>query len=88
MSCASARSASCSSPAPDRACRARSTCLQGGAAPWVRQAEAEAGTRKDRLTAEERDRLEALERENREPNGIFKAASVYFAMELDGAPRR
>jgi transposase len=58
---------------------------------WVRQAEADAGQRKDRLTTEERERLKALERENRElrkANEILKAASVFFAKELDGNPRR
>jgi transposase len=58
---------------------------------WVRQAEADAGTRNDRLTSDERDRLKALEREVRElrkANEILKAASVYFAKELDGTPRR
>jgi transposase len=58
---------------------------------WVRQAEADAGTRHDRLTSDERDRLKALEREVRElrkANEILKAASVYFAKELDGTPRR
>ena len=58
---------------------------------WVRQAEADAGTRNDRLTSEERERLKALERENRElrkANEILKAASVFFAKELDGTPRR
>ena len=58
---------------------------------WVRQAEADAGTRNDRLTTEERDRLKVLERENRElrkANEILKAASVFFAKELDGIPRR
>ena len=53
---------------------------------WVRQAEADAGTRNDRLTTSERERLKALERENRElrrANEILKAASVYFAKELD-----
>ena len=58
---------------------------------WVRRAEADAGTRKDRLTTEERERLKALERENRElrkANEILKAASVFFAKELDGTPRR
>jgi transposase len=57
----------------------------------VRQAEADAGTRKDRLTSDERERLKALERENRElrkANEILKAASVFFAKELDGTPRR
>jgi transposase len=53
---------------------------------WVRRAEADAGTRNDRLTTSERERLKALERENRElrrANEILKAASVYFAKELD-----
>jgi transposase len=43
------------------------------------------------LTTEERDRLKVLERENRElrkANEILKAASVFFAKELDGTPRR
>ena len=53
---------------------------------WVRQAEADAGARSDRLTSSERERLKALERENRElkkANEILKAASVFFAKELD-----
>ncbi len=53
---------------------------------WVRQAEADAGGRRDRLTSDERDRLRELERENRElrkANDILKAASVFFAKELD-----
>jgi transposase len=52
----------------------------------VRQAEADNGSRRDRLTREERERLKALERENRElrkANEILKAASVFFAKELD-----
>jgi transposase len=58
---------------------------------WVRQAEADAGTRRDRLTTEERERLKALECENRElrkANEVLKAASTFFARELDGTPRR
>ena len=58
---------------------------------WVRQAEADAGSRNDRLTTEQRERLKALERENRDlrkANEILKAASVFFAKELDGTPRR
>jgi transposase len=53
---------------------------------WVRQAEADAGTRRDLLTSDERERLKSLEREVRElrkANEILKAASVYFAKELD-----
>jgi transposase len=58
---------------------------------WVRQAEADAGQRNDRLTTGERERLKELERENRElrkANEILKSASVFFAKELDGTPRR
>jgi transposase len=53
---------------------------------WVRQTEADAGTRSDRLTSAERERLTQLERENRElrrANEILKAASAFFAQELD-----
>ncbi len=53
---------------------------------WVRQAEADAGERSDRLTSSERDRLKGLEREVRDlrkANEILKAASVFFAKELD-----
>jgi transposase len=53
---------------------------------WVRQAEADAGERADLLTSSERERLKALERELRElrkANEILKAASVFFAKELD-----
>ena len=52
----------------------------------VRQAEADAGTRNDGLTSSERERLKALEVENRDlkrANEILKAASVFFAKELD-----
>ena len=55
------------------------------------QADADAGAHNDRLTTEERERLKALKRENRElkkANEILKAASVFFAKELDGTPRR
>ena len=58
---------------------------------WVRQAEADGGQRRDLLTSGERDRLRQLERENRElrkANEILKSASVFFAKELDGTPRR
>ncbi len=58
---------------------------------WVRQAQADDGRRKDLLATSERERLKQLERENRElrkANEILKAASVFFAKELDGTPRR
>ena len=53
---------------------------------WVREAEADNGSRLDRVTSDEHERLKALERENRElrkANEILKAASVFFAKELD-----
>lgn len=53
---------------------------------WVRQDEADGGTRADRLTSAEREELAALRRENRDlrrSNEILKAASVFFARELD-----
>jgi len=53
---------------------------------WVRQDEADEGTRTDRLTTAEREELSALRRENRDlkrSNEILKAASVFFAKELD-----
>jgi len=53
---------------------------------WVRQAERDDGQRPG-TTTEERDRIKALERENRElrqANEILRKASAYFAMaELD-----
>lgn len=53
---------------------------------WVRQDEADDGTRTDRLSTAEREELSALRRENRDlkrSNEILKAASVFFARELD-----
>jgi len=53
---------------------------------WVRQDEADGGTRADRLTSAEREEPAALGRENRDlrrSNEILKAASVFFARELD-----
>jgi transposase len=53
---------------------------------WVRQAEADAGTRSDRLTSAEREELAALRgevRQLRKANEILKSASVFFASELD-----
>jgi transposase-like protein len=57
---------------------------------WVRQAERDTG-RRGGVTTEERDRIKALERENRElkrANEILRKASAYFAQaELDRRPR-
>ncbi len=52
---------------------------------WVRTTEIDAG-RRPGLTTDEGERLKALERENRElrrANEIFRAASAFFAWELD-----
>jgi transposase len=52
---------------------------------WVRTAETDEGIRPG-LTTDERERLKALERENRElrrANEILKSASAFFAAELD-----
>jgi transposase len=53
---------------------------------WVRQAERDAGKREG-LTTDERTRLKALEKENRElkkANEILRLASAFFAQaELD-----
>jgi transposase-like protein len=58
---------------------------------WVRQGERDQGLR-DGTTSEERGRLKALERENRElrqANEILRKASAYFAQaELDRPFRR
>jgi transposase len=57
---------------------------------WVRRAETDAGARPG-LTSEERERLKGLEREVRELRGaneILKAASAFFAAELDRRPPR
>ena len=57
---------------------------------WVRQAERDAGQRPG-LTTDERARLKALERENRElrqANEILRKASAYLAQaELDRRPK-
>ena len=53
---------------------------------WVRKQEVDSGLR-DGITGEERDRINALERENKElrrANEILKLASAFFAQaELD-----
>jgi transposase len=53
---------------------------------WVRKVEADAGTRKDLLSTQEREELARLRKDNRElrrANEILKAASAFFAAELD-----
>ena len=53
---------------------------------WVRQDEADDGSRADRLASAEREELTALRRavrDLRRSNEILKAASVFFARELD-----
>jgi len=58
---------------------------------WVRQSEIDSG-RRGGLTTDERSRIKALERENRElrrANEILRKASAYFAQaELDRRPKR
>jgi len=52
----------------------------------VRQVEADQGLRPDLPTSEEREEIQRLKRENaelRRANEILKAASVFFATELD-----
>jgi transposase len=57
---------------------------------WIRQAEVDGGTRPG-ITTDDKQRIAELEREVRElrrANEILKAASAYFARELDpGYPR-
>jgi transposase len=57
---------------------------------WVRRAEIDGGVRPGVTTAEA-ERIRRLERENRElrrANEILKAASAFFARELDPQPPR
>ena len=58
---------------------------------WIRQAEADAGERDDRLTTTEREELAAPRREVsqlRRANEILRTASALFASELDPTRRR
>jgi transposase len=53
---------------------------------WVRKTEADEGKRKDLLSSQEREELAQLRKDNRElrrANEILKAASAFFAAELD-----
>ena len=57
---------------------------------WVRRAEVDDGVRPGTKTADA-ERIKELERENRElrrANEILKAASAFFARELDPRPPR
>ena len=57
---------------------------------WIRRSQRDAGERPG-LTSDEKRRLKELERENRElrrANEILKAASAFFARELDPGPPR
>ena len=57
---------------------------------WVRRAETDAGQRPG-LTTDERARMKSLEKEVaelRRANEILKAASAFFARELDPRPPR
>jgi len=58
---------------------------------WVRQAQADAGERVEQLTTLEGEELKRLRgeiRELRRANEILKAASVFFACELDPSRTR
>ena len=55
---------------------------------WVRRAQVDGGLRSG-VTTTERERIRELERENRElrrANEILRAASLFFARELDPRP--
>lgn len=69
-----------------RAISSKFGCSPDSLRVWNRQAECDAGMR-DGLSSEDKARLKALERENRElcqANEILKKASAYFAQaELD-----
>jgi transposase len=57
---------------------------------WVRRAQIDGGVRPG-LSTDERQKLKALEKEVKElrrANEILKDASVFFAAELDGRPKR
>jgi transposase len=57
---------------------------------WLKQAEIDTGDRPGTSSADAA-RIAELERENRDlrrANDILKAASVFFATELDGRPKK
>lgn len=58
---------------------------------WIRQDEANRGERADRPTMAETEELRRLRRENaelRRANEILKAASAFFAQEMDPTRRK
>ncbi|WP_433287101.1 transposase [Pseudonocardia sp. CA-142604] len=58
---------------------------------WIRQDEADRGEREDRPTSGEVEELRRLRRENaelRRANEILKAASAFFAQEMDPTRRK
>ena len=66
--------------------RAISACRRRRCARYVRQIEANEGLRADLPSSQEREEIKALRREVyelRRANEILKAASVFFATELD-----
>lgn len=58
---------------------------------WIRQDQADHGERTDRATTAETEELRRLRRENaelRRANEILKAASAFFAQEMDPTRKR
>lgn len=57
---------------------------------WLRRADVDDGVVVGGVSSDERQRIKDLQRENRElrrANEILKAASVFFAAELDPRPK-